>query len=48
MKAVIGAFNQEKVLDGSISMIVKSSFEALLDGVATKCRVFPELPGPML
>ena len=30
MKALVGAFNQKKALVGAFSMIVKSSFEALV------------------
>ena len=39
MKALVGAFNQEKALVGDFSVIVKSlesSFEALLDIVLVK------------
>ena len=34
MKALVGAFNQEKALVGAFSMIVKSSFAALVCGLS--------------
>ena len=36
MKVLVGAFNQEKAIIEAFSVIVKSSFEALLDIVLVK------------
>ena len=36
MKALVGNFNQEKALVGAFSVIVKSSFEALVAGMVQR------------
>ena len=41
MKMQVGAFNQEKALVGAFSVIVKSSFEALVSSLDANCTALP-------